>query len=119
MSDPKPFPSSDECSLAMVCHLLTFVGYMMPFGNVIAPLVLWLTKRETSQFIDVHGREVLNFQISILIWSMVSLILSCFLIGIPLLIAIAIFDIVVTIIGALEAQKGRYYRYPLTIRFIE
>lgn len=103
----------------MVCHLLTFVGYMMPFGNVIAPLVLWLTKRETSQYIDVHGKEVLNFQISILIWSMVSLILSCFLIGIPLLIAIAIFDIVVTIIAALEAQKGRYYRYPLTIRFIE
>lgn len=92
---------------------------MMPFGNLIAPLVLWLTQRETSQFIDAHGKEVLNFQISIVIWAMVSLILSCFLIGIPLLIAIAIFDIVVTIIAALEAQKGLYYRYPLTIRFIE
>ena len=111
--------SSDERSLAMACHLLSFAGCVIPMGHVVGPLILWLTQRETSDFVDSHGKEAVNFQISVTIWMLVSVVLACFLIGIPLLFIFPVVDLIFTIIAAVEAQSGKRYRYPLTFRFIE
>ena len=118
-SDKPAGGSSDERMWGMLCHLSTFAGYLVPFGNILGPLVVWLVKKDEYAFVDDQGKEALNFQISITIYSVVSGILILALIGIPLLIAVIIFSVVMTVIAAIKANGGEYYRYPLTIRFVK
>lgn len=104
----------------MGCHLSAFAIFVFPFfGNVLGPLVFWLIKRDESTFVDDHGKESLNFQISITIYFLASIFLSLFLIGIPLLLAIGVFFIVMVIIAGVKASNGEKYRYPLCIRLIQ
>lgn len=118
-SDKPAGGSSDERMWGMLCHLSTFAGYLVPFGNILGPLVIWLIKKDEYAFVDDQGKEALNFQISITIYGLVSGILILALIGIPLLIAVVIFSVVMTVIAAMKANGGEYYRYPLTIRFVK
>ena len=115
----KPAGGSDERMWGMLCHLSTFAGYLVPFGNILGPLVVWLVKKDEYAFVDDQGKEALNFQISITIYSLVAGVLILALIGIPLLIAVIIFSVVMTVIAAIKANGGEYYRYPLTIRFVK
>lgn len=118
---PPPLPTPQAAArdpLVMLCHLSAFAGLFVPFGNVWGPLVVWLIRRDQSPEVDAHGKESLNFQISMTIYLVVSFLLSFLLIGIPLLIAGAIFWLVVVIIASVRANAGELYRYPLSIRFI-
>ena len=115
----------DARNIALVCHLVTFVGFAFPFGNILAPLVVWLLKREASSFIDHHGKEAINFQISLMIYVFVASVvtfLSMFLLffpaGLLLLLMVAAFGIVMTIVAAVRASEGVYFRYPLSIRLV-
>ncbi len=110
--------SSDERTWGMLCHVAAFAGYIIPFGNILGPLAVWLIKKEEYAFVDYNGKEALNFQISITIYLAVAFILAFVLIGIPLLIGLAIFDFIMIIIAIINSNKGDKYRYPLTIRFI-
>jgi uncharacterized Tic20 family protein len=76
-------------------------------------------KKEEMPMVDEHGKEVINFQISITIWIFIAAIFAVLLIGLPFLIILAVLQIVFVIIGALKADRGELYRYPLTIRFIK
>lgn len=118
MANPKKIEKKEERTMAMLCHLLAFAGFIVPLGNIIGPLVVWLIKKEESGFIDFHGKESLNFQISMTIYFIVSAILILIFIGIILLIALAIFEIIVVIVASVRANEGREYKYPLKIRFI-
>lgn len=121
-ASPAPAPesiSSDERQMAMFCHLASLAGYVVPFGNIFGPLVLWLMKRETMPFVNGEGRESVNFQISMTIYMLVAAILCFFCIGVPILIGLMIFDIVVVVLACVESSKGSAYKYPLCIRFIE
>ncbi len=109
----------DERMWAMLSHISSFAMFIFPFGNIIAPLVIWLLKREQMPLVEDQGREVLNFQISISIYGIISAILITIVIGIPLFFAVAIFAIVATIIGAIRANDGERYRYPLNLRLIK
>ena len=110
-------PTKDERTLGMLCHL-TGLSYLIGIPGFIVPLVLWLVKKDSSDYIDYHGRESLNFQISIFIYGIVSAILILVLIGIFMLIALAIFSFIMMIIAAIKANDGVRYRYPLTIRIL-
>ena len=110
--------TKDECTWGMLCHISTFAGCVFPFGNLLAPLIIWLIKKDELPFVDDQGKEALNFQISLIIYFFVSGLLCIILIGIPILIGLIIFDIWVTIIAAIKANEGFKYRYPLAIRFI-
>ena len=111
--------SKDERTWGMLAHLSALLGYfLLPFGNVIAPLVIWLVKKDESQFIADQAKESLNFQISLMIYALISGVLIIVIIGIFLLGAIYIFGIVMTIIGTIKSNNGVVYRYPLTIRLI-
>ena len=107
----------EEKQLAMFCHISTFIGWVFPFGNIIAPLIIWLIKKEEMPFVDDQGKEVLNFQISIILYVLISVVLIFIVIGIPILILIMLFNAIATIIGAIKAADGVYFRYPMTIRF--
>jgi uncharacterized Tic20 family protein len=110
--------ATEEKIYAMFCHLGALSGFFAPFGNIIVPLILWLTKRESSSFVDMHGKEAVNFQISLMLYSLVSAVLIFVLVGIFLLAGLCVFDLVTVIVGALKAKNGESFRYPLTIRFI-
>ena len=104
---------------AILCHLTAlslFVG--IPFGNVIGPLVIWLLKKHESAAVDAHGKESLNFQISMSIYTLLAGLSLFVLIGIVLLPLVLIFNLVLIIIASIKASNGEFYRYPLTIRLI-
>jgi len=119
----QPEISKDARTWGMLCHLGGLAGFIFPFGNIIAPLVIWLIKKEEHKFVDEQGKEALNFQITLEIAVVVGFVLTISVIGacvgIPLLIATSICNIVFCILGAVKANKGEHYRYPVSIRLIK
>jgi len=111
--------TKDERMWAMIAHLSAVVGFIIPFGNVIAPLLIWILKKDESAFINDQGKEALNFQISITIYAIVGIILIIVLLGILLLIILGIFALIFIIIASINSYDGKAYRYPLTIRIIK
>ena len=114
----------------VLSHLSAIVFLLgVPFGNILGPLVVWLIKRSDSPSVDAHGKEALNFQISLTLYLMAAvgitvglmLVLIGFLL-LPLLIIAAIvvpvLDLILIIIAAVKASNGEFYRYPLTLRLI-
>ena len=112
-------PSKDERTWAMLCHFSSYIGFIFPFGNIIVPLIIWLSKREDLPLVEDQGREVLNFQISMTIYFIISGILCIILIGIPILIGLIIFNFIITIVAAISANDGKYYRYPINLKLIK
>ncbi|MCR8636714.1 MULTISPECIES: DUF4870 domain-containing protein [Paenibacillus] len=105
--------TSDERTMALLSHILCIVvGFL-------APLIIWLIKKDQSQYVDEHAKESLNFQISITIYSIIASVLMVVLIGFVLLPAIIVFMYVFCIIATIKANNGEMYRYPLTIRLIK
>jgi uncharacterized Tic20 family protein len=110
--------SQDEKNWGMFCHVAVFAGCIVPLGNIIGPLVIWLIKKDQYGFVDYNARQALNFQITLLIAMLVSALLAFVLIGILMLIGIGIFALVVTIRAIIESGRGNYYTYPCSIKFI-
>ncbi|MBN1591301.1 MAG: DUF4870 domain-containing protein [Pirellulales bacterium] len=104
--------TKEERTLAMACHLLGLVGF-------IGPLVLWLIKKDESALVDDQGKESLNFQITVLLASVVSALLACLVIGVVMAVVVAIYDLAYIIIAAMKANEGQVYRYPICLRLIK
>ncbi len=111
-------PSKDSRQWAMFTHLSALVGFLIPFGNLIAPLVMWQVKKD-DPFVDAQGKEALNFQITVSIAGVIAAILTIILIGLLLLPIIAIGNLVLTIMAGLKANDGEDYEYPFAIRLIK
>jgi hypothetical protein len=112
-------PKQEERSLGLACHLLALAGLVVPFGNILGPLIMWLVKKDQSSFVDDQGKEAVNFNITISIAGFIAFLLMFVVIGGLLLPIIGIFWLVMTIIAAVKANGGERYRYPLTIRLIK
>ena len=117
---PPGFPSNEERNWAVFCHLGGFAFYLLGFalGHILVPLALWLIKRDQSAFIEEHGREALNFQISVTLYAIVVGALCFVLVGFLLIPVLAAFHIVLMIVASVRASQGEPYRYPLTIRLL-
>ncbi len=143
--NPTPI-TTDEKNWAIGTHLSAFCGIVIPFGNIIGPLVVWMIKKDESEFVNRHGKAALNFQISFFIYILffvggllVNLIRSIpelsalgndaapaevfsalgkWMVWILPLIFVGFFKLIVTIIAAVRAGEGKPYKYPLTITFI-
>jgi len=109
----------DEKTWAVLCHVATFAGHAVPFGNIIGPLIIWLLKRQELPWVDEQGKEALNFQITVSIFYAVSFILVFFLIGFLLLPAVYVLNLVFVIMAIIRTSQGGHYRYPLSIKFIK
>ena len=104
----------------MFAHLSSFLFYTcIPLANIIAPLIIWQIKKEDMPFASDQGKECLNFQISMLIYIIISGILTLILIGFAFLVILYVLNIILTIIAAIKANEGVTYRYPLTMRFVK
>ena len=114
-------PSRTERQWAMGCHLIALCGFMVPpIASTVAPLVLWLMKREDGAFIDDQGRESVNFQITMLIYFAISAILIPMLgLGVILMVAVVVFDFVCILVATVKASEGVTFRYPACIRLIK
>ena len=110
-------PSSEERNWALASHVGTFVAAWFAMG-FLAPLVIMLVKGKDSAFVRRHAVESLNFQISLLIYLVVSFILAFVLIGFVLMAAVGVFALVVIILATIKAANGEDYRYPLCIRMV-
>jgi len=115
-----PVTSTTTRTWLILCHASALLGLFFHFlGHIFGPLIVWMVKRAESPEIDAHGKESLNFQLSMLIYDVVAFILCFVLIGIPILVLLWILNTIFVIIASVKASEGELYRYPLTIRFIK
>lgn len=128
---PAPLRPEEERTFATLVHLSGLL-WLLGFPGIVGVLLVWLLKRDQSAFVDFHGKEALNFQISLIIYgivltglALVGFVLMFILVGfflfVPAVVAsvgLLILQVVTAVLGAVEANRGGYYRYPLTIRFI-
>ncbi|GAB3024336.1 DUF4870 domain-containing protein [Spirosoma pulveris] len=116
---PVPMSESDVRMWAMLTHLSALTGFFTGVGGVVAPLIIWQIQKDKSAYIDYHGKEAVNFQITMAIAFMISFFLVFILIGAFLIWILGVVWLVFTIIAAVKANNGEHYRYPLSIRFIK
>lgn len=109
----------DERMWGMLCHLSALSGFIIPFGNIIGPLIVYSMKKDEYSFVADQGKESLNFQISVLVYLAISLVTIVLLIGIMFLLLIPLISLILTVLAAVRANDGEYYRYPFCIRFIK
>jgi uncharacterized protein len=105
--------TSEARNLAMLCHILVYIG------GIMAPLIIWSMKKEEHPFLDDQGKESLNFQISLIIYSFITIVLCFLIVGFLLLPILAIYSMVMPLIAGLAASKGEHYRYPFILRIIK
>ena len=135
--------ASEEKTWAVFCHLAAFSGFLgVPLGHIVGPLVVWLVRRDRYPLVDDQGKESLNFQISVIIYTVALFVIGLALLAAPMMGVIArpheppfalfglwglaaligitfvVFEFVVVIVAAVNAGRGTPYRYPITIRFI-
>jgi len=103
---------------AMVLHLSQLAGVAVPLAGLIVPIVIWQLKKTEIPIIDVHGKIVVNWIISEIIYFAVAIVLSMVIIGIPLAIAVGILAIVFPIMGGIKANNGEVWPYPLSLKLI-
>jgi Uncharacterized protein conserved in bacteria len=111
--------SETERNWAMLCHLSAFAGFFFPFGGIIGPLICWLTRRDESSWVNINGKASLNFQLSMLLYMVLTIPLCFILIGIPIIMVLGTLKVVCVIIASVKAPKGELFRYPLVIPFIQ
>ena len=104
--------TENERLLAILSHVLTFVA------GFVAPLIIYLVKKDESAYVTEHAKESLNFQITLFVLYLVGFLTFIFLIGILILVLVGILHLVVVIVATIKAADNKFYRYPLNIRFI-
>lgn len=115
-----PHAQESERLYATCIHLTLLAYPIMPFVIVLAPLVMWLVRRNDSPFIDDHGRETVNFHLSLVLYALaigpVALV-TCGL-GAVLWLAVYALGLVGMVLAAVAAHRGEYFRYPATLRLL-
>lgn len=118
-------PDANEKQFALFVHLSALLGFFIPFGNIIAPLVLWQIKKNESAFIDDQGKEAVNFNLTLLLVGLALIVLTVITFGLgifltaPLGLALGVAWLVLAIMGGMKANEGVAYRYPYIFRLIK
>lgn len=111
--------TSEERQMGLFIHLSQLANvFLFPVG-IILPIILWQTQKDKMPALDAHGKMVVNWAISSFIYIVVSVILMFVIIGIFTLLAVAVLGIIFPIIGAIKANNGELWEYPLTIKFLK
>lgn len=137
---PGPVPATaegevppEERTLGLWVHLSALSGVLVPFGNALGPLLVWLLKKDESSFVDHQGKQALNFQFTLMLASLVAgaglfigVVLAFVLIGIPIiilgmvaLVTLMVLSYVYAVVAGIKANEGVWYRYPFGIEFLK
>ena len=121
--------TQNDKNYSTITHLSGFLGWLFPLGNIIAPLLLWFAKKNDSSYINLHGKAAVNFQLSILLYSVLLAILiipiTILTLGLGLIaillaiIPVLILKIALVIYASIKATNGETYNYPFTIDFVK
>jgi len=124
-----PTPGSAESQARtwnMLCHLSALAGFIIPFGNMLGPLLVWQIKKNELPSTNIHGKAALNFQITVtlaaLVGMAVAVVLSFFCVGfllIPIVILIGLAGLVFAIIAGIKANNGEDYKYPWSLELVK
>ncbi|MEX2134370.1 MAG: DUF4870 domain-containing protein [Acidimicrobiia bacterium] len=125
---PRPMSDADRKNWAMAAHLSALIAFV-GIPSLIGPLVVWLVKKDSDAYVTAHSVHALNFNISVLIYTIAgSIALGVigiatlgigFLLAIPVVIIALIVWLVLVIQGGLAASRGEQFRYPMTIDFVK
>jgi uncharacterized protein len=102
---------------AMLLHLSQLASFIVPLAGFVAPILIWQIKQTELPGIDVHGKIVMNWIISELLYGLVGFLLLFVVVGLPLLIILGVLGIVFPIMGGIKANNGEVWKYPLSIPF--
>ena len=116
---PTGAPSAEDKQWELFAHLSSLAGLVIPFGNILGPLIIWQVKKDSLPFAADLGKEALNFNINIAIAAIICGLLTLVLIGFLLLPLVGLAWLIFTIIGAMKANNGEAYRYPFALRLIK
>jgi uncharacterized Tic20 family protein len=112
--------SKEEQNWAMGCHLAALSGFIVPFGTILGPLIVWLIKRAEMPMVDRHGKEALNFQITVAIAFLICIPLAFVLIGFVLMFVVGVGALILTIMAAVKVSNGDFeYKYPFALRLLK
>ena len=119
-------PESQARTWNMLCHLSALAGFIIPFGNILGPLLVWQIKKNEIPSTNVHGKAALNFQITVVIALLagmaVAILLSFFCVGfllIPVVMLIGLAGLIFAIIAGIKANNGEDYKYPYSFEFVK
>jgi uncharacterized protein len=117
---PGAAPTEKERTWGMLAHLSALAGLVVPLaGIVVGPLIVWLSRRDESQFVAEHAKEALNFNISVLLGALACMFLMLVFVGFLLGTALFIAWLVMMLIAAIKASEGHPYRYPFSLRLVK
>ncbi len=103
----------------MLIHLSQLIGLFIPLASIVAPLILWQIKKDEDPRIDQHGKEVVNWEISLFIYSVIAGLLCFILIGFLFVPILLLMYVIFAVMGGVKANNGEFWQYPLTIRFLK
>lgn len=114
-------PPDPARSWNVACHLSALSGLFTGVGFILGPLAVWLLKKADYPSVDRHGRESVNFQLSVLIYTFGLFVISFFTCGltVPLVLALVVAQVVLVVIASIKVGNGEDYQYPMTIRLIK
>ncbi|MBK7690797.1 MAG: DUF4870 domain-containing protein [Bacteroidetes bacterium] len=110
---PQTQPSSDERTMAILSHVLCIIG------SFIAPLIIYLLKKDESPYVKEHALEALNFQITMIILYIISGILIFILVGFLLIWALSLINLILIIVATIKASEDKLYKYPFNFRLLK
>lgn len=116
---PMALQTPEQKQMGLLIHLSQLLNVIIPLAGIIAPIVIWQTQKEKMPALDAHGKMITNWIISSFIYLVVSGILTIVLVGLLGLIAVALMGVIFPIIGAIKANNGELWEYPLTIKFLK
>jgi uncharacterized Tic20 family protein len=100
-------------------HLSVLAGYALPIAGIVVPIAIWQLKKDALPKIDAHGKNAVNWIISLIIYAVVCGILVLAVIGVPMLMALAVVAVVFPIVAAIKANNGEVWKYPIAISFLK
>ena len=125
-SPPPASPESQARMWNMLCHLSALAGFVIPFGNILGPLIIWQIKKNEFPSVDIHGKAALNFQITVAIAALagmaVAIALSFFCVGyllFPVVALIGLAGLIFAIIAGIKANNGEFWKYPLILQLLK
>lgn len=105
--------------LLVIAHLSQLITLVIGFGSLILPLILWVTQKEKVHQMDAHGKNIINFQLSLIVYCIICVpLILLFGLGLLGFIALGIIAIIFPIINAIKASNGETPSYPLSFNFI-
>ena len=105
--------------LVSIAHLSQLLSYLIGFGGLITPLIIWLVSRDSVEDMDEHGKAIVNFQLSLILYVLLSIpAILLFGLGLLALVFIAVLGFILPIVNAVKAGNGESPSYFMTIPFI-